>query len=78
MRAAGREAIEWIEANPGTFARLTASRAAHWWLGPLHYLPGAIIVTALTLLALAGGLLAFPNLSNPSNKSWAVEFFAVR
>jgi hypothetical protein len=29
MRAAGREAVDWIEANPGTFVRLTVSRMAH-------------------------------------------------
>jgi hypothetical protein len=65
MRLAGREAVEWIAANPGTFAGLTASRAAHWWLGPLYYPPGAFLVTALTILALLGAWLSFPTLAAP-------------
>lgn len=63
MRQAGREAIDWIRANPGTFARLTASRAVHWWFGPLHDAPMALAVTAVTLLALFGASRAFPSLA---------------
>jgi 4-amino-4-deoxy-L-arabinose transferase-like glycosyltransferase len=65
MRQAGREAMVWIEANPWTFLKLTASRVGHWWLGPLYYPPGALLVTALTLLALLGGWLTFPSLAVP-------------
>ena len=65
MRDAGREAMDWIRENPGEFAGLTASRAAHWWLGPLDYPPGAFLVTLLTLLALVGAWLAFPGISVP-------------
>lgn len=65
MRQAGREAMEWIAANPGTFVGLTVSRAAHWWLGPLYYPPGALLVTVLTILALVGAWLSFPALAAP-------------
>lgn len=65
MRRAGRRALEWIEANPGTFLELTASRVAHWWLGPLYYPPGALLVTALTILALLGAWMTFPALTVP-------------
>lgn len=65
MRQAGHEALEWIAANPGTFTGLTVSRAAHWWLGPLHYPPGALLVTALTILALLGAWLSVPVLAVP-------------
>ena len=54
MRAAGREALDWMRANPATVARLTASRVAHWWLGPLYDPPHAI-VTTLSEPAGAGG-----------------------
>ena len=76
MRAAGREAVDWIEANPGTFAGLTVSRAAHWWLGPLYYPPGLFLVTALTLLALAGGWLVFPILSTPQKAGLLIPLLA--
>jgi hypothetical protein len=72
MRQAGREALEWIVANPGTFAELTASRAALWWLGPLYYPPGAFLVTALTILALLGAWLGFPALAVPQRAALLV------
>jgi MFS family permease len=65
MRRAGREALDWIRAHPGTFVGLTASRLVHWWLGPLYYPPGAFLVTALTVLTLLGAWLAFPSLAAP-------------
>jgi hypothetical protein len=65
MRLAGREAVEWIAANPGTFVGMTVSRAAHWWLGPLYYPPGAFLVTVLTTLAVLGAWLSFPTLAAP-------------
>lgn len=63
MRQAGREALDWIATHPGTFVGLTASRVAHWWLGPLYYPPGAFMVMALTVLALLGAWLTFPSLA---------------
>lgn len=76
MREAGREAVEWIEANPGTFVKLTVSRMAHWWLGPLYYPPGFLLVTALTLLALAGAWLAFPTLAIPQRAGLLIPLLA--
>jgi hypothetical protein len=70
MRSAGREALDWMRHNPGEFAGLTASRIAHWWLGPLDSPPVAILVTLLTLLALVGAWLAFPSLAVPER--WAI------
>ena len=72
MRAAGREARGWIRENPGTFVGLTASRAAHWWLGPLYDPPGAFVVTTLTILALAGAWLTFPTLGAPQRTALLV------
>jgi hypothetical protein len=54
MRRARAEAIDWIRANPGEFARLTALRIAHFWCGPLHRPLTAAGVSALTALALLG------------------------
>ena len=65
MRQAGREALDWVKAHPSTFAKLTASRVALWWLGPLYHPPGAFVVTSLTVLALLGVWLAFPTLVPP-------------
>jgi hypothetical protein len=65
MRAAGREALDWIRANPAESIRLTALRFIHFWFGPLHR-PGTVAaVTALTLLALAGAWSTLPTLSVP-------------
>ncbi len=65
MEQAGGDALEWICANFGTFITLTASRTAHWWFGPLHDPAMALIVTALTLLALLGARRIFPALAVP-------------
>lgn len=62
MKEAGREARTWVREHPGRFTELTLSRIAHWWLGPFYYPPGAVVVTALTLLALLGTWRAFPGL----------------
>lgn len=35
MRQAGSEAIEWIQANPSEFLRLTGLRVVYYWFGPL-------------------------------------------
>jgi hypothetical protein len=65
MRQAGDEALQWIRSNPGTFTKLTASRAAHWWLGPLYDPPMALFVTVITLLALLGLWRTAPSLAVP-------------
>jgi hypothetical protein len=54
MRRARAEAIDWIRANPGEFTRLTASRIAHFWFGPLHKPVAAAGASALTVLAVLG------------------------
>ncbi|MEJ2186623.1 MAG: hypothetical protein P8Z36_11870 [Gemmatimonadota bacterium] len=64
-RTKGRAALAWIRQEPGAFARLTGTRAAYLWLGPLHdpLLTGAF--SALTLLALAGAWRILPRLTPP-------------
>jgi hypothetical protein len=65
MRRAGREARQWIIANPGTFARLTVSRVAHVWLGPLDQPRVATGFTLLTILAMLGLRRILPGLGAP-------------
>jgi hypothetical protein len=62
MRTAGREALEWMRENPAESLRLTLSRFAHFWFGPLHRPGTALAVTALTLLALLGTWYVLPKL----------------
>jgi hypothetical protein len=69
MRQAGRQALDWIRANPGTFTALTASRVAHFWLGPLHRPLTAAAVTLLTVLAVLGGWWSRAALAPPQ---WAL------
>jgi hypothetical protein len=72
MRRAGREALDWIATNPGTFLWLTASRVAHWWLGPLDDPPAAVVVSILTVLALHGVRVCFPRLTVPQRAALLV------
>jgi len=65
MRQAGREALEWMRANPAESSRLTASRAIHFWFGPLHKPLTAAAVTALTILALLGAVRTLRAVSIP-------------
>jgi hypothetical protein len=76
MRRAKREALAWIRAHPGTFLRLTASRAAHFWLGPLHRPFEAAQVTASFVLALLGMRRVLPTLSVPQRASVLVPLVA--
>ncbi len=66
MRACGREARAWIRAHPGTFARLTLERVAHFWLGPLARPGVALLFAALTGLALVGAVRTLPGLPPPN------------
>lgn len=75
MGEARQEALSWILSNPGGFTKLTASRIALWWLGPLYYPPGAALVTALTLLALLGAWLALPTLAVPERAAVLIPLF---
>jgi len=72
MRQAGREALDWIAEHPGEFIGLTASRAVHWWLGPLYHPPGAFLVTLLTILALLGACVTFPTLASPQRAALVI------
>lgn len=65
MRAAGREATGWIRSHPAEFLRLTGLRVMQFWLGPADDLPLVLVVSALTLLSVIGGVRAWPLLSVP-------------
>jgi len=72
MREAGREALEWIQANPVAFGKLTATRFVLWWLGPLYDPVRAVPFLVLTLLALLGAWLTFPSLSVPERAALVI------
>jgi hypothetical protein len=74
MQQARRQALDWIAAHPGTFVRLTALRAVHWWLGPLYDPPTALVVTTLTLLALVGAWRTLPTIALPARAALLVPF----
>jgi hypothetical protein len=65
MRQAKREAVEWIEAHPAEFLRLTALRVIHFWFGPLHQPLIAAGISLLTILAFLGVKRTFPALTIP-------------
>lgn len=65
MRQAKREALEWIAAHPAAFVRLTVLRFIHFWFGPLHRPAMALVVSALTLLALVGARRCLPLMTTP-------------
>ena len=54
MRRARGEAFAWIGAHPGEFARLTAARFVHYWLGPVRRPLAAVPFSLVTVLALLG------------------------
>jgi hypothetical protein len=62
MRAAGREAWEWIAAHPGEFLRLTALRVVQFWFGPVDDAVAAFGIGLVTLLSAVGAWRAFPGL----------------
>jgi MFS family permease len=72
MRAAGREAVDWIRNNPGPFVELTAYRFVLWWLGPLYDPLRAFPFLGLTLLAVLGAWLTFPAISVPGRAALLV------
>lgn len=76
MRRSRDEAINWIAANPGEFARLTFSRFATVWLGPSDDLFAAAISTILTLLAFAGAWRAWPLLTSPERAALFLPLMA--
>jgi hypothetical protein len=76
MRRAGREALDWIQANPGSFAELTAARFFLWWMGPLYDSVRALPYLVLTLLAFLGAWLTFPALSVPQRAAVLIPLLA--
>jgi hypothetical protein len=64
-RRKARAALTWIRREPGSFARLTGTRAAYLWLGPLHDPRLTRTFAALTILALAGAFRVMPRLAPP-------------
>jgi hypothetical protein len=54
MRESGRQAIEWMRANPGKSARLTATRVRYFWLGALDDPLMTIAFVTLAGLAVLG------------------------
>ena len=65
MRRSRDEALNWIAANPGEFARFTASRFLHLWFGSPEDPFSMIVTTLLTILALIGARRAWPILATP-------------
>lgn len=65
MRQAGREALDWILANPGEYTWLSMQRFANLWAGPLDRPRDAFPVFLLTFLAFWGAWKAFSILSSP-------------
>lgn len=74
MRAAGREAREWIAAHPGEFVRLTALRVVQFWLGPVDDAVAALGIGLSTLLSVVGAWRAFPGLSADRRAALLVPF----
>ncbi len=74
MRAAGREAREWIAAHPGEFLRLTALRVVQFWFGPVDDAVAALGIGLVTLLSAAGAWRAFPVLSADRRAALLVPF----
>jgi 4-amino-4-deoxy-L-arabinose transferase-like glycosyltransferase len=52
MRRAQREALEWMQAHPREFLRLTALRFVYYWFGPL-FQPVTVTKVAYALLSVA-------------------------
>ncbi len=66
MRAAGREATDWIRSHPREFLRLTGLRIAQFWLGPVDDLGVALGISVLTLLSAVGLWRTWPLLTVPA------------
>lgn len=62
MRESGREAVAWIRTHPSEFARLTAARIRHFWLGALGDPVMALAFVTLAGLAALGVVRVLPGL----------------
>ncbi len=76
MRDSRREALAWIGSHPGEFARLTAKRVAYFWLGPLDQPGIALLLAALTGLAILGAVRALPGLPGTRSAALLIPLFA--
>jgi len=65
MRQAKAEAVAWIRAHPGEYARLVAMRVVYFWTGPIYLPVEGPIYLALLLLAVPGAVKRTPSLSPP-------------
>ena len=74
MRAAGREAREWIADHPDEFLRLTALRVVQFWFGPVDDAVAALGIGLVTLLSAVGAWRAFPVLSVDRRAALLVPF----
>lgn len=72
MRAAGREALDWMRANPGEAVRLGGWRVAHWWFGPFDQPSMAVLTTLVTCVALIGLMLWWPQLTVPARAALVI------
>lgn len=74
MRAARREATEWIRAHPLEFLRLTSLRFAQFWFGEIGGGAESFGVALLTALSLVGAWRAVPLLSPAQRAAILVPF----
>jgi hypothetical protein len=65
MREKQAEALAWIADNPGEFMKLTATRMAYFWAGPLHRPTTALGYLVLFALACLGAWRRLPALGAP-------------
>jgi hypothetical protein len=53
-KSQAEEAKQWIRSNPGTFAKLVALRAFHFWFPPGQNVLHTALECSLTLVSIAG------------------------
>jgi hypothetical protein len=76
MREARNEAIDWIRRHPADFVRLTGRRFLLFWFGALSRSGAALLVTAVTLLAIVGAGRHLPSLPGASRAVLLVPLVA--
>ncbi len=76
MRQKKGEALAWITSNPKEFLRLTVTRAAFFWGGPLHRFQAALGYLLLTLLALLGAWRIIPSLGPHQRAALLIPLFS--
>ena len=76
MRAAGKEATDWIQGHPMAFLRLTLQRIVYFWLGPVGRAKIALAISGLSLLAALGAVWTIPRLDPPARAAVLVPLAA--